>query len=76
MIRRILCATDFSPASQAALETAAELSRRFGARLTLYHAHQVPTFVYPDGMMPLAPELIVAPEQGGGDPGPDQLTLV
>jgi nucleotide-binding universal stress UspA family protein len=59
MIRRILCATDFSPASHAALDTAAELARRFSARLTLFHAHQVPTFVYPDGMMPLAPELMM-----------------
>jgi nucleotide-binding universal stress UspA family protein len=59
VIRRILCATDFSKGSQTALETAAELARRFDARLTLFHAHQVPTFVYPDGMMPVAPELMM-----------------
>jgi len=59
VIRRILCATDFSTSSQAALETAAALARRFDARLTLFHAHQVPTFVYPDGMMPVAPELMM-----------------
>jgi len=58
-IHNILVATDFSPASQAALETATEMARRFGARLTLFHAHQVPSYVYPDGMMPVAPELMM-----------------
>jgi universal stress protein A len=35
--RSILCAVDFSPASRRALEEAADLSRRTGARLSLAH---------------------------------------
>ena len=59
MIRHILMPTDFSAASQAALQMAAELARRFGARITLFHAHQVPSFAYPDGTMPVPPELMM-----------------
>jgi nucleotide-binding universal stress UspA family protein len=52
-IKHILVPTDFSEASQAALEMAASMARRFGARLTLFHAHAVPSYLYPDGMMPV-----------------------
>ncbi len=38
----ILCAVDFSRSARDALETAAELARRIGARLTLMHVHDVP----------------------------------
>ena len=36
--KRIFCPIDFSDASRAAMELAADLARRFGAELTLLHA--------------------------------------
>jgi nucleotide-binding universal stress UspA family protein len=47
--KKILCPIDFSDASRAALETAADLARRFGATLTLFHAYPVPGYTFPDG---------------------------
>ena len=47
--KRILCPIDFSDASQAALETAAEVARRYGARVALFHAYPVPGYTFPDG---------------------------
>ena len=40
--RRILMATDFSPASEAALEEAARLARESGASLRLLHVYENP----------------------------------
>ncbi len=36
--RKVFCPVDFSEASRAALRVAADLARRFGAELTLFHA--------------------------------------
>ena len=47
--KRILCPIDFSDASLAALETAAEVARRYGARVALFHAYPVPGYTFPDG---------------------------
>lgn len=47
--KRILCPIDFSDASRAALETAAELAKRFGAMVALFHAYPVPGYTFPDG---------------------------
>ena len=47
--KRICCPIDFSDASRAAMEVAADLARRFGATLTLLHAYPVPGFTFPDG---------------------------
>jgi nucleotide-binding universal stress UspA family protein len=47
--KRILCPIDFSDASRSALETAADLARRSGASLTLFHAYPVPGYTFPDG---------------------------
>jgi len=38
--RRILCPIDFSEESRAAFRVAMDLSRRFGASLTLLHVHE------------------------------------
>jgi nucleotide-binding universal stress UspA family protein len=53
MIGRILVATDFSDASEAALALAEEMGRRFGAELALFHAQQVPSYLFPDGIVPV-----------------------
>ncbi len=47
--KNICCPIDFSDASRAAMETAADLARRFGATLTLLHAYPVPGYTFPDG---------------------------
>ena len=47
--KKILCPIDFSDASRTALETAADLARRHGASLTLFHAYPVPGYTCPDG---------------------------
>ena len=47
--KKICCPVDFSDASRAAMEVAADLSRRTGASLTLLHAYPVPGFTFPDG---------------------------
>jgi nucleotide-binding universal stress UspA family protein len=56
-IRHILVPTDFSAGSQRALETAIDMARDSGAKLTLFHVHHIPTTVFPDVILPLAPEL-------------------
>jgi nucleotide-binding universal stress UspA family protein len=45
----ILAATDFSPGSAEALTFAFDLARTLGARVTLFHAWQLPSYVFPDG---------------------------
>jgi nucleotide-binding universal stress UspA family protein len=57
-IRHILLPTDFSDGSSEAFETAVEMARDSGARLTLFHVHHIPTTVFPDVIMPLSPELM------------------
>lgn len=44
-LKTILCPTDFSECSDAALVVAVELAKRFGARLRLVHVFQVPIYV-------------------------------
>jgi len=46
--RHIVCPTDFSDCSRAALRTAAELARRFEAELTLVHVVELPLFNSPE----------------------------
>jgi len=47
--KTICCPLDFSDASRAAMEVAAGLAQRFGAKLTLLHAYPVPGYTFPDG---------------------------
>jgi nucleotide-binding universal stress UspA family protein len=46
-IRHILAATDFSPASDRAVETASDLAAAFGAELTIVHVAEPPPYQYP-----------------------------
>ncbi len=57
-IRHILVPTDFSQGANRAFETALDLGRDTGARLTLFHVHHVPTAVFPEVMLPIAPEVM------------------
>jgi universal stress protein A len=57
-VQRILCPTDFSEPSNEALELAIEMARRFDAELVLFHAHEMPAYVFPDSVMPAAPTVL------------------
>jgi|SRR4051794_16489652 nucleotide-binding universal stress UspA family protein len=45
--KKILVPTDFSPPSEAALDAAIELARKFEASIVLMHAYQIPVYPYP-----------------------------
>ena len=49
-IKTILCPTDFSAASCAALDAARELAKRLGARLHLVHVLQLPYIGFDESM--------------------------
>lgn len=57
-LRHILVPTDFSAASTEAFATALAMARDSGARVTLFHVHHVPVSVFPEVVLPLAPELM------------------
>jgi nucleotide-binding universal stress UspA family protein len=58
-LTNILVATDFSPDSERAIETALELVSPDGGRVTLLHVCQVPAYTTPDlGMYVPSPELM------------------
>jgi nucleotide-binding universal stress UspA family protein len=57
-LHRILVPIDFSEGSHAAFETALALAMNFGASLTLFHVHHLPAAVFPDVILPIAPELM------------------
>jgi nucleotide-binding universal stress UspA family protein len=48
--RHILVPHDFSDTAQHALTFALELSSKLGAKITVLHAFEVPSFGYPDGI--------------------------
>jgi nucleotide-binding universal stress UspA family protein len=62
-INKILVPTDFSPASEAALEAALSLAKKFGASIVLMHAYQVPIYAYPTAPLVPAAELSTHVEQ-------------
>ncbi len=54
-IKNILCPTDFSPCSEAAVSYAVDLAARLGASVKLVHVFQVPIYVgWEDGPAALA----------------------
>jgi nucleotide-binding universal stress UspA family protein len=56
--KRICCPVDFSDASRAAMEVAADLARRAGADLVLLHAYPVPGYTFPDGSVVASPKML------------------
>ena len=48
--RHILVPHDFSDTAQQALSFAIELATKLGAKLTIVHAYEVPSYGYPDGI--------------------------
>jgi nucleotide-binding universal stress UspA family protein len=56
--KRICCPIDFSDASRAAMEVAADLARRFGSELMLLHAYPIPGYTFPDGSVVASPKMM------------------
>jgi nucleotide-binding universal stress UspA family protein len=56
--KRIFCPIDFSDASRAAMEIAADLTKRFGGELVLLHAYPVPGYTFPDGSVVASPRMM------------------
>ena len=56
--KRIFCPIDFSDASRAAMEVAADLARRSGADLVLLHAYPIPGYTFPDGSVVASPKMM------------------
>ena len=55
MLKRILHASDFSPASRSAFTLARALAKKLGARLILFHAYErITPLVMATPMMPMA----------------------
>jgi nucleotide-binding universal stress UspA family protein len=50
IFEHILVATDFSESAQKALDLAVDLSKNFGAEITLVHCWEAPTYSYGGGM--------------------------
>ena len=56
--KRICCPIDFSDASHAAMEVAADLARKNGASLVLLHAYPIPGYTFPDGSVVASPRMM------------------
>jgi nucleotide-binding universal stress UspA family protein len=56
-IRHILVATDFGASSERAVQMAVDLANQFGARLTLFHAYELPSLGL-DGAVPCPVDLV------------------
>jgi nucleotide-binding universal stress UspA family protein len=56
-INKILVPTDFSPASNAALDAALAFAKKFEASIVLMHAYQVPIYAYPSDALVTVSEL-------------------
>ncbi len=63
LIKKILCAVDFSEASEEAVRYAAGLARQTGAELHLVHAFQIPMLALPDGAVLPSPEWTASASQ-------------
>lgn len=62
--KRICCPIDFSDASRAAMEVAADLARRNGATLHLLHAYPIPGYTFPDGSVVASPKMMQELDEG------------
>ncbi|HTN52870.1 MAG TPA: universal stress protein [Anaeromyxobacter sp.] len=56
--KKICCPIDFSDASRAAMEIAADVARRNDGELTLLHAYPIPGYTFPDGSVVASPSML------------------
>jgi nucleotide-binding universal stress UspA family protein len=61
-ITKILVPTDFSPASNAAVDAALAFAKKFEASIVLMHAYQVPIYAYPSNALVTVSELSIEAE--------------
>lgn len=54
--KKILVPVDFAPHSAEAIQTAADISRRYSASLTLLHVYEPVTYILPEGYVLFTPE--------------------
>ena len=72
LVKRILVPTDFSKASEAALDAAIELANKFDASIVLFHAYQIPAYAFPVAPIVLMSE-VTATLQDSADKALDEL---
>ena len=58
-----MCPIDFSEASREAVVAAIELSKRFGAELTLLHVYQIPAYTMPEGLISAGPDVVATMQE-------------
>src|SRR5262245_35747303 len=58
VLKKILCAVDFSEPSRKALRAAVDLASRFDSELTLLHVYQMPGYAFPEGVVMAGPEVL------------------
>jgi nucleotide-binding universal stress UspA family protein len=58
MPKKILCAVDFSPGSDRAVQKAEELAKALSAEVELFHAYQVPVLALPDAPVTVSPNFV------------------
>jgi nucleotide-binding universal stress UspA family protein len=58
--KRILVATDFSDASEVALDYAIGLAKALGAKITVFHSYELPIYGFPDGALIATAEMATA----------------
>jgi nucleotide-binding universal stress UspA family protein len=63
--KRILVPTDFSGASEAAMQAALSLAKKFDASIVVMHAYQLPIDAYPTSAMLTSTELVAQIEKSG-----------
>jgi nucleotide-binding universal stress UspA family protein len=57
-IRKILVPTDFSPASDEAIDVALSIAKLASAEILLQHVYQLPTYAFPDGVVVATPDVM------------------
>ena len=56
-VRKIIVPTDFSKPSEAALDAAIEIAKKFEASIVIMHAYQIPAYAYPTAPVDLVGDL-------------------
>ncbi len=55
--KHLVVATDFSDTANHAVEYAVNLAKSVGAKITVAHVYELPTYTYPDALVPASPEM-------------------
>jgi len=55
--KHLVVGTDFSDSASHALDYAVTFAKSAGAKITLVHVYELPTYTYPDALVPASPEM-------------------